>query len=604
MSASPRRSRFAAAAVWTVVILCLAAGIGAWVFSMIRFEAFQAFVDSLAGDGDAGTFDRGVFDSLIAKVRILGTALLLAGAAAWAKRGWLERGLTRVGGDIGGFLADATGRARRGWAASEPIHRWTLYAIIAAAVAVRLVFIRQPMRYDEAYTFLEFASRPIYIGLSNYSAVNNHLFHTLLVHLSWLVFGNQPWALRLAALIAGVMVVPAAYLAARMLYNRNAGLIAAGLAAGSSILIEYSTNARGYTLITLIFLLLLALAAHLMESPSRGGWLVYAVLGALGFWTIPVMLYPFGVVCLWVLITALLAEPARRRALIAGLFASVGVAVVLVLILYSPVFTVFGVGAVTGNEVVASKSWSFFARGVPGAAGILWRQWHRDIPLVLGLLLAAGAIAGWVLNRRIGSARIAPALAAVGWIAPVLILQLVIPEPRIWLFLLPLYFAMAGAGWMALLGRVVPAGRQPMVAAAVALGVTLLLCARVVASESVLRSTETGTLRDANEIAAELRGRIAEGDRVVAVLPGSTPLAYYLIRHEVSPVILIADVARSRRLLAVVDTANGQTLPSVLASTGLDAARLGAPRVIRRYVTATLYEVPLRPAATPVAARP
>lgn len=599
-----RRGRFAVAAVWMVVILCLAAGAGAWAFSMVSFEAFQARVNALAGDGDAGTFDRSVFASLIAKVRIAGTALLLAGAAAWAKRRSLERGLTRVGGDTGDFLVDVSGSARRGWAASERVHRWTLGAIVAAAVAVRLVFLRQPMRYDEAYTFIEFASRPLYIGLSNYSAVNNHLFHTLLVHLSWLVFGNEPWALRLTALVAGVLVVPAAYLAARILYDRHAGLIAAGLAAGSSILIEYSTNARGYTLITLIFLLLLALAAHLMEKPSRGGWLVFAILGALGFWTIPVMLYPFGVVCLWVLITGILAEPARRRTLIAGLFASVGVAVVLVLILYSPVFTVFGVGAVTGNEVVASKSWSFFARGVPGAAGVLWRQWHRDVPLVMGLLLAAGAVAGWVLNRRIGSARIAPALAAVGWIAPVLILQQVIPEPRIWLFLLPLYFAMAGAGWTALLGRVLPAGRAPVVAAAVALGVTLFLCARVVASDSVLRSTETGTLRDANEIAAELRGRVAEGDRVVAVLPGSTPLAYYLMRHELSPAILIADAAKSRRLLAVVDTANQQTLPSVLASTGVPAARMGAPRVIRRYVTATLYEVPLRPAGNPVAARP
>ena len=60
------------------------------------------------------------------------------------------------------------------------------------------------MRFDEAFTFLRFASQPLLEGLTTYAEPNNHLFHTLLVHISTSLFGDQPWAIRLPALLAGV----------------------------------------------------------------------------------------------------------------------------------------------------------------------------------------------------------------------------------------------------------------------------------------------------------------------------------------------------------------------------------------------------------------
>ena len=61
---------------------------------------------------------------------------------------------------------------------------------MAVAIAVRLMFINQPMRYDEALTFNEFASRPLYYGLSFYPDPNNHLLNTLLVHVAFASLGN------------------------------------------------------------------------------------------------------------------------------------------------------------------------------------------------------------------------------------------------------------------------------------------------------------------------------------------------------------------------------------------------------------------------------
>src|SRR3990172_4791582 len=114
---------------------------------------------------------------------------------------------------------------------------------------IRGLSLSQPMQHDEAYTFIAFASRPFWIAISDYSLPNNHVFHTLLVYLAYHLLGDQPWIIRLPAFLAGVAIIPLTYAAAALFYNRKVGLLSAGLAAASPLLIDYSANARGYTLI-------------------------------------------------------------------------------------------------------------------------------------------------------------------------------------------------------------------------------------------------------------------------------------------------------------------------------------------------------------------
>src|SRR3954452_7686344 len=86
-----------------------------------------------------------------------------------------------------------------------------LIAIVVVGVAVRLGFLSRPMQLDEAYTYNEYASKPILDGLSWYTLPNNHLLNTLLVHVSTVTFGNEPWAVRLPAFVAGVLLIPATF---------------------------------------------------------------------------------------------------------------------------------------------------------------------------------------------------------------------------------------------------------------------------------------------------------------------------------------------------------------------------------------------------------
>src|SRR5262245_24504580 len=126
-------------------------------------------------------------------------------------------------------------------------HPWTLWPILAVFLlgfVFRLLEFFRPVRQDEAFTYLAFASQPLYQALSDYSQPNNHLFHTFLVFLSTHLFGNTLTALRLPAFIGGLAMIPAVYAVTAALYNRQAAIAATALVACAPPFIEYSVNAR------------------------------------------------------------------------------------------------------------------------------------------------------------------------------------------------------------------------------------------------------------------------------------------------------------------------------------------------------------------------
>ena len=189
------------------------------------------------------------------------------------------------------WMASARGVA--GW-------EWALLAAATAlAIVLRLRDLGQPIRYDEAATWLDYASKPLALAMSDYRFPNNHLFHTLLVHVVSSLFGDAPAVLRIPAFVAGVALVPLTWAVARATQSRTAAPVAALLVATSASLVLYSTNARGYTIVCCLTMAIVLLAARQLERDNPAGWLAIAVLGALGTWTIPIMLYPLAGVALW-----------------------------------------------------------------------------------------------------------------------------------------------------------------------------------------------------------------------------------------------------------------------------------------------------------------
>jgi hypothetical protein len=97
-------------------------------------------------------------------------------------------------------------RIRHAWSTywqNEPrINKLALGSVLLLSCALRLLYLNQPMRPDEAATVYYAKNPDIFFTLSNYSLPNNHLLHTLLVYLSINLFGTTAeWVARLPAFL-------------------------------------------------------------------------------------------------------------------------------------------------------------------------------------------------------------------------------------------------------------------------------------------------------------------------------------------------------------------------------------------------------------------
>ena len=411
-----------------------------------------------------------------------------------------------------------------------------LLMILSVGVFIRSMLLNQPLRYDEALTFVDYASRPLWYGLSAYDAPNNHLFHTLLVHLVTLG-GTQykEWLIRLPAFFAGLGVIPATYVLGSKLYRREVGLLAAAIVAASAPLVEYSTNARGYSLVTLCFLLLWIVAATLVERPRTLLWLLFALIGAIGFYTIPTMLYGFAVVVVWLALT-LLTLPAAgkyhklastwhvRRSLCCRHAATLSA-------------RVRNVGCRRGYQQHLRRATHVgeFTQKLPQSLAETWSTWNSYMPPVISILLSVGVIASLLLHRRLARFPITPLLAVL-ICPPIVLIQRVTPYPRVWLFLLPLYALLAVAGWTGVarefqhLRRFFHFKRISTILAPL---LCLLLSANIPIQPSINYLDEAGTEDNAKEIALYIKSLLPAEQKSIEVLPPSETLLFYFRKYGV-----------------------------------------------------------------------
>jgi uncharacterized membrane protein len=432
---------------------------------------------------------------------------------------------------------------------------------------LRLHYLNQPMRYDESFTYLFYASKPLRFALSSYTTPNNHLLNTLLVHLSVRALGNHPWVIRLPVLVAGVATIPMTYAAARKLFDRNAGVLAAAFVASSSWLVEFSTNARGYAFVILAFVTLVALGFDLMEAPSWRPGVLFSVVTAIGFYAAPVMLWPFATVVAWMLVQLTLRKRLRDAAALA-IWPVAGL--VLAFLAYLPVILTTGLPAMmrTARDLGAQGP-------IDELFGALWSFVQRDTTNVAGLLLAVAAMVG-VLKEVRTRLSVPIFLVGIALAGMTLVAIPTHPPPRVWLFLLPLYFATASHGLFSLASARLKSSQRYFALAGVA--ACLALSALILANGGVTRSVETGAVPDVPRIVSFLRTFMRTGDRVQAFAYATPIVAYYLdLRHmQASPA---GD--RYARSILIVPT---QPAPGRRPSQELSRARL-----VRRYASATIY---------------
>jgi hypothetical protein len=435
---------------------------GAVALFALAVVPLHSFLDAQAGHAvqDAAVH------AVQVRAAICGAIVLLMAIAAWN----LKEPSPRQAGS--GWWAPGEGRAAM--------------ILFIIGVIPRVVLLFGPPHYDEAFTVVEFVWKSPPFFLSRYLFPNNHVFQTLLVWGVHAVAGDRLWALRLPAFFAGVAVLPATYLLARRASGEWAALIATALAAAATPLIEYSAQARGYTLVTLAFLLL-----FLIDDDR-----VRAILIAIGAWTIPTMFFAAASWAVWMALT----QRAWRR------IAAVAIAsAALAFLLYVPIFVVSGPASIVANGDVRSVTYGYdeLSRELPLSFAGTWQRWNISFTLPLAIVFS-GAAAIAIVRRRPAGLLLGSALLAI---VPLLLLMRKVPFPRIWIFVLPLYLIAAADSLAGL-------PRAGIAAAAMA----LLLEANALRCTSRDDFIDDPSLRDVPRIAGTVR-TLPAGARVLVTPP-------------------------------------------------------------------------------------
>jgi len=416
------------------------------------------------------------------------------------------------------------------------IHYISIAVIIFAGFAIRLLYLNRSMRFDEALTFISYAKSPFPSVLANYSEPNNHIFHTFLVQIVYLAFGNHPMLIRLPAFVAGVLTIPVSYRVGRLFYNRHVGLLAAALVAASPPLVDFSVNARGYTLLTLITLLMLWLAHGLKRRNKTSHWLFLGILSALGFYTLPTMLYPMGIIAFWLLLSIIFQTAGRHRSqLLRNYVVSMVLGAVLTLILYTPVILFTGLSKLVSNPYVASLPASEFYGQLPVVWSGIYDFVTWQMPPVVVWLCDIGILVVIISHAKLTKDRISLLAMCVVWLLPVLLIQRVIPYDRVWIFLIPIYSVLAAAGLVYLLRFVInwiPSWENPFSA------VVVVLCAGLAVqlqqSNAIHDSLRTGRADDSEAAAFYFEENIKQGDSLYFSYPTNWTVFYYADLHHLT----------------------------------------------------------------------
>ncbi len=578
-----------------IVIVIIIGSALLWI-SYLPFELVKIKIDAFALHGSAEKFTFSLFKQITVKLRFIGIAVILASGLLYAGRRQVHQYVSDMLTSSGSFIREIKEQFKEAVKKEDRIHLFSFFIILLIAISVRLFFISQPVRNDEAATFIAFAEMPLFIGLSNYSLSNNHLFHTFLVHMAYLFLGNKPWVIRLPALFAGILLVPASYVTVRIFFNKYAALLTAGIIASSTVLVSYSANARGYTLLCLIFLLILSLAVYLKQSRNAAAWLLFAVLSAFGFYTIPIMIYPFGIVVTWLFLSIVFKDTNLcRNSLLKNLFVSIIITALLTFLLYAPVLAVSGLKLVVAHKWAVQKSWLFFMEKLPTTFSSIWIYWNAGIPSVIKLIMVAGFFISVVFYRSISNYRIPLILAVFLWSIPLLTVHRVVEFARMWLFLLPVYIGLASAGICYLLK---PAESRiknfrSVIFPVFAVLLSAWLAFNVVQLNAIYYADDPeckGEIRDNEQIAFFLKNYLRPGDRVLDPAYKDPSLIYYFSVYDIPVKYFIDEQNIKGRILAIVNEQE-QTMEDYLAGEGLSGDNYSIPKLLKRYRLASLYEI-------------
>ena len=256
------------------------------------------------------------------------------------------------------------------------------------------------------------------------------------------------------------------------MYNDMIGLLAAGMAAFGPFLISYSFNARGYEIQALLTVVTFGLAVYGRRTKNIFSWFLLILLSSLNFFTLPIALYPFGGICVWLFLNVLFFDAEGQkfsgRGELFGYLIFCGLSVVvLTFVLYTPLLRYSGWNSLFGNTFIGGTEASTFGQTMASRLTDNVKAFTDGLPTAVICLIAAGLAVSPFLFRKHSREKISCGVSVLLWMALLIPFQRPNLWPRTLLFLHPLLLLFAASGIYGL--SLLPHGRKIFAAVSVLL---------------------------------------------------------------------------------------------------------------------------------------
>ena len=319
-------------------------------------------------------------------------------------------------------------------------------------------------------------------------------------------------------------MIPISFWAVVRIAGATAAVLTAGLVAGWPVLIEYSVNARGYSMAALLGMVCVAVAWRI-RTGSGTGWtvLILGGLGALGLWVVPTFLFVWTGILFWILLPGEHGPiwARARNAGLSGLVSGVG-ALPSTHRSWPPTDRqhFWPTGSSQGRPVGTSPRGGQFLTEVAD-------RWFHAVPWAAVAVVALGFVLA-----AVGGAGREPRMLAWAMTGGSLLFLLVIqatPPPRSWIPLIPPALAVSAVGLAWMLEKAV---REPRVSSMIAAAIGLIVAVAVgltLSDDGTGLSAEGSGLADAPAIVMRLGELLEPGDEVVLVQRLSAPIRYHAL---------------------------------------------------------------------------
>jgi hypothetical protein len=310
-------------------------------------------------------------------------------------------------------------------------------------VLVRLYFLyTYPLDIDEGFSYIYFVKEGALATAGFYVAPNNHVLYNLLCTFLTPFFNNPFWVMKLPTFFISVLTTFLAFILTYRYFGFITAFASSWLFSFSYFGIYYSIQGRGYSLLSLCTIILAFAGVQLIRKPSLFYHSIFTVAAIAGLYTIPVFLYPFITVNLFLLIIYLRE---KRYSHLFKLSATTSLASFTLLLLYLPIIYFNGFQSLIGNKYVQRVELEDFASiilpAIKYAQGLNFGQEAHGllivtlVALMLGLCFFFPQLSAIITKQAPTQKHF---LQLSFWLITsllvFLVIQGVVPPPRVWFY--------------------------------------------------------------------------------------------------------------------------------------------------------------------------